>query len=109
MVSKSRAPELMSVVVPVFNEIQLLPFQLDSLAAQDYGGPWELILSDNGSSDGSGALARKWSDRIPGLRVVDSSDRQGGNHARNVGAAQARGDFLVFCDADDVTTPGWLT
>jgi glycosyltransferase involved in cell wall biosynthesis len=42
------------------------------------------------------------------VRVADARGRRGLNHARNVGARAARGDFLAFCDADDVVAPGWL-
>ncbi len=94
-------PALISVVIPVLNAADTLPAQLEALSGQTYGGKWEVIVSDNGSTDGT-------PDRIPGLRVVDGSDRKGQAHARNVGAAAARGDFIAFCDADDVATSGWL-
>ena len=45
---------------------------------------------------------------MPNLRLVDASDRRGPAHARNVGAAAARGRLLLSCDADDVVAPGWL-
>ena len=101
-------PELVSVVVPVLNESADLPEQLAALAAQTYCGPWELIVCDNGSVDGTPQLAASWRDRLPNLRVVDASDRRGINHARNVGVEHARGDFIAFCDGDDVVTPDWL-
>jgi GT2 family glycosyltransferase len=82
--------------------------QLDALAAQSYDGAWELIVSDNGSIDGTRALAEAAVERLPSLRVVDSSGRSGPSAARNRGAECASGDLLVFCDADDVVTPGWL-
>jgi len=97
-----------SVVVPVLNEARDLPAQLEALAHQTYRGAWEVVVSDNGSTDGSPDLVRSWSDRLPQLRVVDASDRKGLNHARNVGAEQARGEFVAFCDGDDVVEPGWL-
>jgi glycosyltransferase involved in cell wall biosynthesis len=104
----SPEPELISVVIPALNAADTLPAQLEALRGQTYGGKWELIIADNGSTDGTPDLARTWADRIPELRVVDASDRKGQAHARNVGAAAARGDFIAFCDADDVATPDWL-
>jgi glycosyltransferase involved in cell wall biosynthesis len=101
-------PELISVVVPVLNEVSDLPEQLAALAAQTYCGRWEVIVCDNGSVDGTPQLAASWCDRLPNLRVVNASDRRGINHARNVGAKSARGDFIAFCDGDDVVSPGWL-
>jgi glycosyltransferase involved in cell wall biosynthesis len=53
-------------------------------------------------------IVRSFSSRLPGFQVVDATWRRGLNHARNAGAAAARGDLLAFCDADDVVTPGWL-
>jgi glycosyltransferase involved in cell wall biosynthesis len=102
------APELVSVVVPVLNEVSDLPAQLAALADQTYAGPWELIVCDNGSVDGTPELAASWTDRLPDVRVVDASDRKGINHARNVGVEHARGDFVAFCDGDDVVSPDWL-
>jgi glycosyltransferase involved in cell wall biosynthesis len=101
-------PDLVSVIIPVRNGADTLSAQLEALAGQTYGGSWEILIADNGSSDATAELAQR--EAPPGalLRVVDASARPGSSFARNVGAEQARGDFLVFCDADDVVTPGWL-
>lgn len=74
----------------MLNEVDTLSDQLAALARQTYHHPWELIVSDNGSVDGTRQLAESWSDRLPDLRVADASDRKGLNHARNVGVARAR-------------------
>jgi glycosyltransferase involved in cell wall biosynthesis len=100
--------QLVSVLIPVLNAGGTLPMQLDALAAQTYQGAWEVIVVDNGSTDGSDRMAVEWSDRLPNLRVVYALNRKGCSHARNVGARSARGDFLAICDADDVVEPGWL-
>jgi len=104
----------LSVIIPCLNAEATLGDQLDGLAGQSWGGgsgEWEVIVADNGSTDGSRALAESYRGRIPGLRVVDASDRQGQAHARNVGAAATTGgvgDALLFVDADDQVAPGWL-
>ncbi|MBA2626129.1 MAG: glycosyltransferase [Acidimicrobiia bacterium] len=98
-----------SVIVPVHDAEATLGAQLEALAAQDFDGEWELVVADNGSTDGTVALVRKWTDRLPALRVVDARGRRGVSHARNVGAAAACGELLAICDADDVVTPGWLS
>jgi glycosyltransferase involved in cell wall biosynthesis len=103
------SPVMASVIMCVHNGEATMADQLEALAGQDYDGPWELLVVDNASSDGTGAIARAWSDRLPMLRVVEANDRLGLAHARNVGAAAARGQILAFCDADDVADPGWLS
>ena len=82
--------------------------QLAALASQTYDGAWELVVVDNGCTDRTMEIVRGRADRLPALIVADARAKRGLNHARNAGAAAAHGDFLAFCDADDVATPGWL-
>lgn len=99
----------LSVVVPCLNAAAYLETQLQALAGQHWDGFWEVIVADNGSTDGSRELVERFArERLPNLCLVDASDRRGQAHARNLGAQAARGDFLVFCDADDEVAPGWL-
>jgi GT2 family glycosyltransferase len=98
----------LSVILPVYNGAGTLDQQLEALAAQEPGRPWELIVADNGSTDESRDVATSWKSRIPCLRLVDASCRRGGAAARNLGAASASGRYLLFCDQDDVVQPGWL-
>jgi glycosyltransferase involved in cell wall biosynthesis len=95
-------PRLVSVIVPVHDAAPTLGSQLAALTAQDYEGEWELIVADDHSTDGSAEIAR-----AHGARVVESAGR-GPNVARNAAARAARGDFLAFCDADDVADREWL-
>jgi glycosyltransferase involved in cell wall biosynthesis len=101
------APTLVSVVIPSLDTAATIGAQLDALAAQTYAGEWEVVVLDNGSTDGSDALALSWADRLPSLRVVPVAAR-GISHVRNAARAATRGDLLAFCDADDVVAPGWL-
>lgn len=96
-----------SVVIPARNAARWLDQQLAALAAQDVPVPWEVVVADNGSCDATRQVAASWRDRLP-VRVVDASATAGINHARNRGAAEARGELLLFCDADDVVQPGWV-
>jgi GT2 family glycosyltransferase len=97
-----------SVVIACRNAGSTLAVQLEALAGQDCPVPWNVVISDNGSSDGSMALAERYATRLPGLIVVDSSQRLGAGHARNVGVQATSAPLLVFCDADDEVAPGWL-
>lgn len=98
----------LSIVLPCYNAAQTLGTQLAAIAAQDSTDPWELIVADNGSTDASRATVESFRDRIPALTIVDASGKRGAAHARNTGAAAARGEFLLFCDADDEMAPGYL-
>jgi glycosyltransferase involved in cell wall biosynthesis len=102
------APRLVSVILPVRNGVGTIEAQLDALAAQTYGGRWEVIVADNGSTDGTPDVARRWASRLPALTVLDTSQRPGSSYARNRGAQAAAGELLAFCDADDVVAPQWL-
>lgn len=98
----------LSVVIPVYNGEPELEEQLEALAGQEYSGDWELIVADNGSTDDSVALARRFEDRIPHLTIVDASAQPGQAYALNAGAAACNGRSLLFLDSDDVVAPGYL-
>jgi glycosyltransferase involved in cell wall biosynthesis len=102
-----KTPRLVSVVIPSLNTRATIGEQLDALAAQTYAGAWEVVVLDNGSTDGSDAYALTWADRLPGLRVVRVAQR-GISNVRNAARVATEGDLLAFCDADDVVVPGWL-
>lgn len=101
-------PPRLSVIIPCFNNETTLPDQLSALAAQSSTYSWEVLIADNGSRDGTVAVAISFTNRIPALRVVDASATRGAAYARNVGAQAALGTALLFCDADDVMADGYL-
>ena len=101
----------LSVVIPCLDAGDLLALQLQALARQDcrqWPGVWEVIVADNGSTDGSKEVALSFADRLPGLRVVDASERRGRHYACNVGVQHARGAAIVFVDADDEVAPTYV-
>jgi glycosyltransferase involved in cell wall biosynthesis len=94
---------LVSVVIGVYNAERYIAEAIDSVLAQDHR-PLELIVVDDGSTDGSGDVVRRYPD------VVYIRQENGGNgSARNTGVAAASGEFLAFLDADDRFTPGKLS
>ncbi|HVC69150.1 MAG TPA: glycosyltransferase family A protein [Acidimicrobiales bacterium] len=99
---------MISVVLPVRDGLPWLDAQLAALAAQQWDGPWEVVVADNGSADASADLARSWGRRCDRIRVLDASHRSGPAAARNAGVRAARGEMLAFCDADDIVQPGWI-
>jgi len=98
----------LTVVIPSFNAAGTITLQLDALAAQETSRAWELIVADNGSTDGTPGIAASYEPRLPGLRVIDASAKRGPAYALNEGARAARGASLLFCDADDEVAPHWL-
>jgi GT2 family glycosyltransferase len=100
-----RAAFEVSVVIPLFNRAHLLPFTLDSLRAEHHPGAiLDIIVVDDGSTDGGAAAAQKV---LPGARVLATS-HAGAARARNVGIAEARGEFLLLLDSDDIVEPGFF-
>lgn len=88
---------LVSCIVPVFDGERYLAEALDSIFAQGYR-PIEVIVADDGSTDGTADVVRAYGDRIRFLRQPHA----GAPAARNLGLSQARGEFIAFLDADDV-------
>ncbi|WP_432504963.1 glycosyltransferase family 2 protein [Kineococcus arenarius] len=97
-----------SVVIPTRNGSRTLGVQLDALARQRTQRRYEVIVADNGSTDGTRELVESYAVEHPWLRWVDASARTGSNVARNVGTDAARAEFVLLCDSDDEVTEDWL-
>lgn len=96
-----------SVIVPVFNGADTLDRCLAALAAQ-HRRDFELIVVDNGSSDGSAVVAERWRQRMSVPLHVLHEAKPGAGAARNHGARRAGGRFLAFTDADCEPDADWL-
>lgn len=97
------APEV-SVVIAARDAAAWIGDQLDALARQTFAGRLEVVVADNGSSDGTPAVVR----RRPAVALVDADAGRGPAYARNAGVRHARAPLLLFCDADDVVDAGWV-
>lgn len=97
-------PAVISCVMPVYNAEQYLAAAVESVLSQNY--PYfELILADDGSTDGSTALCGEYSRKDDRVKLLSQPNR-GAAAARNAGLAAAAGRYLTFVDADDVLKPG---
>lgn len=99
----------LSVVIACFNGEATLADQFEGLAIQEWSKPWEIVFVDNRSTDNSRAIAKHYQKRLPNLRIVDASEKQGKSFALNKGVAAAAGESVAFADADDQVAPGWLS
>ncbi len=100
-------PATISVIVPCRNAGPHFRPLMESLVSQVVTERAEIIVVDNGSTDGSRAVADNLSGLIP-VRVVDAARPANAAHARNVGVTAATGEKLFFVDADDEVAPGYL-
>lgn len=91
--------KLLSIIVPIYNAEAYIRRCLDSLLAQTYQ-PLEIILIDDGSSDGSASICQEYAQSAAQIRLYQQQN-EGVSSARNLGLAMARGDLIGFCDADD--------
>ena len=92
-----------SVIVPVYNGERYLDKCIESILGQTHAD-LELILIDDGSSDGSGAICDLWAERDARVKVIHQ-ENQGVSAARNAGLDIATGEYIGFVDADDEIAP----
>lgn len=97
------APPLVSVTIPAYNCAPFIAETLESILAQTYASI-ELIVVDDGSTDGTAEVIKPYMDRI----VYHRQRNAGLGAARNAGMKLARGEFVAWCDADDLSEPDRL-
>lgn len=102
-VKDSAQTPTISVIIPVYNEADVLVDTLESLLAQTFGD-FEVICVDDGSTDDSADLVRQVSARDGRIRL-ETQPNSGAAAARNRGLDLARGTYVCFLDADDVFAP----
>ncbi len=94
---------LVSVIVPTYNRASVIGEAIDSILSQSYR-PVEIVVIDDGSSDDTASRVRRYGHPV---KYVYQRNR-GPAAARNCGIQYAAGDFIAFCDSDDVWNPGKL-
>lgn len=93
-----------SVIIPAYNAHATLPGVLRALEPHVAGGDCEVVLVDSSGAANGVRVAQEW----PWAQLVCPDQRTLPGRARNLGAAVARGELLVFLDADTIPAPGWL-
>ena len=100
------AREKITVIIPVYKAEDYLAQSVESVLAQTYDN-LEVILVDDGSPDGSGALCEDYAKKDGRVRVLHR-ENGGAAAARNAGLDAAAGDYIAFADADDHVAPDML-
>ena len=100
--SKDKSP-LISIIVPVYNVTGYLNDSLQTVVTQTYQN-LEIILIDDGSTDGSGEICNIWAEKDSRIRVIHQKNK-GLSCARNTGLDHAVGDYILFFDSDDLLSP----
>ena len=95
-----------SIIVPIYNTEQCLPRCIDSILSQSFTD-FELLLIDDGSIDGSGAICDAFAEKDNRVRVLHK-DNGGVSSARNIGLIEAKGEWICFADSDDELLPDGL-
>jgi GT2 family glycosyltransferase len=104
LVAKPTRSPRFTVIIPHWNGREHLETCLTSLRRQHYRG-FELILVDNGSTDGSQAFVRE---QFPEVRLLELGENRGFTGACNAGYAVSQGEFIVLLNNDTEADPGWL-
>lgn len=94
---------MVSVIVPVYNTEQFLGECIRSIVNQTYR-ELEIIIINDGSTDGSGDICRKWKELDKRIRYVEK-ENEGQGVARNTGIQMANGEYIIFVDSDDYIDP----
>lgn len=106
-VSLKTTEPFVSVIMPSYNSIKYIRAAVGSVVRQSYVN-WELIISDDGSQDGTLRLVQKLSEAEPRIQVLRSAVNQGAAEARNRAISAANGEYIAFLDSDDEWLPDKL-
>lgn len=98
---------LVSIITPFFNAEPYFEEAIESVVAQTYDN-WELLLVDDGSTDGSTAISQSYAKQYPGKIIYlehEGHQNKGKSTSRNLGICEAKGKYIALLDADDVYLP----
>jgi glycosyltransferase involved in cell wall biosynthesis len=97
-----------SIIIPTYNRLPILQKCLQAMELQDFDLPYEVVVIDDGSTDGTVEFLQSYGADYPHVRLYQQ-DHRGAAIARNTGIDQAQGEIIVFIDSDLVVTPIFLS
>jgi len=97
-------PQLVSVIMPVFNKEDVIADSVRSVQAQMYPH-WELIIVDDASTDGTSRIIHELAEKDPRIFIIEHQVNKGISQSRNSAMSAARGQYLAFLDGDDLWLP----
>ncbi len=97
---------MVTVIVPIYNQVKFMRRCIDSIIAQTYKR-LEILLVDDGSTDGSDIVCEEYKARDPRIKVIRQPNG-GLSSARNTGLASAKGEYITFVDSDDYLAPDFI-
>ena len=103
---KNNQNPLVSIIMPAYNAGRFIARAIESALIQNYRN-FEIVVVDDGSTDNTKEILQKFND--PGIRYIALEKNQGVSHARNVAVQQARGEFIISLDADDMLMPDFIS
>lgn len=98
---------MISIIIPIFNQADKLGKCLASIVAQTYQD-FEVIIVNDGSDDNPEKVFKLFEQQLGDRAVFIVQENQGSNPSRNRGAREAKGEYLLFCDADTILKPDML-
>ncbi|HAW2170034.1 TPA: glycosyltransferase [Escherichia coli] len=104
--AKKNLTELVSIIMPAYNRENTIPAAITSVLAQTYPH-FELIIVDDGSSDGTAHVVKTFDDKR--VRLIEGPGRSGVSEARNIGLRAAKGELIAYLDSDNTWQPEYLT
>lgn len=103
----AKEPDLVSIVIPVYNGEKYIERALDSVVNQTYRNI-EVIIIDDGSTDNTRALCLPYVEKYPNFTLL-SIKNEGVANARNIGIERAGGKYITFFDGDDELLPTFIS
>lgn len=98
---------IVSIIIPSFNKEKYISDSINSVLKQSYTN-WELIIIDDLSNDNTVEIISEFLKKDSRIRFYSNSENKGANYSRNFGIKEAKGEFVIFLDADDLFSPNCL-